>query len=65
MGSALLLIAQLYRVEKRARPLTSKDRLQLRQAGSRPILDKLRDYLLEIEQEVLPRVRRVGPSATH
>jgi transposase len=55
MGLALLLIAQLYRVEKRARSLTSKDRLELRQLQSRPILDKLRDYLLEVRDEVLPK----------
>ena len=55
MGPALLLIAQLYRVEKDARPLTAEDRLSLRQVESRPILDKLSDYLLEIQAEVLPK----------
>lgn len=55
MGPALLLIAQLYRVEKHARGLASEDRLRLRQLQSRPILDKLRDYLLEIQAEVLPK----------
>jgi hypothetical protein len=55
MGPALLLIAQLYRVEKGARSLSGWERLRLRQLHSRPILDKLRDYLLEIEAEVLPK----------
>jgi transposase len=55
MGPALLLIAQLYRVEKHARLLTSSDRLGLRQLQSKPILDKLRSYLLEIQTEVLPK----------
>jgi transposase len=55
MGPALLLIAKLYGVEKQARPLTAEDRLQLRQRESRPILDKLHDYLLEIEAQVLPK----------
>ena len=55
MGPALLLIAQLYRVEKEARPLTAEDRLRLRQLQSRPILDKLHDYLLEIQAEILPK----------
>jgi transposase len=55
MGPALLLIAQLYRVEKQARTLSSEDRLRLRQLQSRPILDKLQDYLLEIQAEVLPK----------
>ena len=55
MGPALLLIAQLYRVEKQARSLTAEDRLRLRQLQSQPILEKLRDYLLEIQAEVLPK----------
>jgi transposase len=55
MGPALLLVAQLYRVEQQARPITPEDRLQLRQRQSRPILDKLRDYLREIQGEVLPK----------
>ncbi len=55
MGPALLLIAQLYRVEKQARPLTAEDRLRLRQLQSQPILEKLRNYLLEIQVEVLPK----------
>jgi transposase len=55
MGPALLLIAQMYRVEKQARSLTAPERLQLRQLQSRPILDKLRSYLLEIEPAVLPK----------
>ena len=55
MGPALLLIAQLYRVEKQARPLTAEDRIRLRHLQSQPILEKLRNYLLEIQGEVLPK----------
>jgi hypothetical protein len=55
MGVALSLIAQLYAVEKQVRPLTASERLELRQLESRPILDKLHGYLLEIEMEVLPK----------
>ena len=55
MGPALLLIAQLYRVEQQARPLSSEQRLGLRQRESRPLLDKLHDYLWEIQGEVLPK----------
>jgi hypothetical protein len=55
MGPALLLIAQLYRVEKRVQSLTAEERLQLRRIESRPILDKLHDYLLEIQPQVLPK----------
>jgi transposase len=55
MGPALWLIAQLYGVEKEARPLTAEDRLGLRQLRSQPILDKLRNYLFELQAEVLPK----------
>lgn len=55
MGPALLLIAQLYRLEQEARPMTPEDRLRLRRHQSRPILDKLRDYLQAIQIEVLPK----------
>jgi transposase len=55
MGPALLLIAQLYQVEEHARALTVEERLRLRQFESRPILDKLNHYLLEIQAEVLPK----------
>jgi hypothetical protein len=55
MGPALLLIAELYRIEDRARRLTAEDRLRLRQHDSKPVLGKLRDYLVEIGAEVLPK----------
>src|SRR3954452_20941618 len=55
MGAALLLIAQLYRVERRAQLLAPQGRLELRQFESRPILKKLHNYLREIEAEVLPK----------
>lgn len=55
MGPALLSIAQLYRVEKQARRLAPEDRLELRQLQARPILDKLHQYLLEIQAEALPK----------
>ena len=55
MGPALLLIAQLYQVEKQARGLAAQDRLRLRQLQSCPVLDKLRDYLLDIQIELLPK----------
>jgi transposase len=55
MGPALFLIAQLYRVEERARGWSAEARLELRQREARPILDKLHGYLLEIQAEVLPK----------
>jgi transposase len=55
MGPALLLIAQLYRVEKHAKGLSAAQRLALRQRQGKPIAEKLHDYLLEIERELLPK----------
>jgi transposase len=55
MGPALLLIAQLYRVEERAREWSAEERLALRQRESRPVLEKLHGYLLEMQAEVLPK----------
>jgi hypothetical protein len=54
-GPVLLLIAQLYRVERQARGWSAEERLALRQRESRPVLNKLHDYLLEIQSEVLPK----------
>jgi transposase len=55
MGPVLLLIAQLYRVEKQARSISAEDRLRLRQLQAKPILNKLHQYLLELDAEVLPK----------
>jgi len=55
MGPALLLIAHLYRVEEQARGWSAEGRLALRQRESRPVLDKLHGYLLEIQADVLPK----------
>jgi hypothetical protein len=55
MGPALLLIAQLYRVEKQAGSLSAEDRLRLRRLEAKPILEKLHQYLVDIEAEVLPK----------
>lgn len=60
MGPALALIAQLYKVEDLARGLSAQDRLQTRQRLSRPVINKLHDYLLRIRSEVLPK----SPAAT-
>jgi len=54
-GPGLFLIAQLYGVEEAARALGADDRLRQRQLQSRPILDKLGNYLEEIRLEVLPK----------
>ena len=55
MGVLLLLISQLYRLEKEAAPLSPADRHQLRQTHARPILQKIHDYLLSLESAVLPK----------
>jgi hypothetical protein len=57
MSAVLLLIAQLYAVEKIARRSgLSGDELRLaREHGARPALDRLRAYLIEIQNQVLPK----------
>lgn len=57
MGSALHLIARLYRVEERAKALSlsAEQRLKLRQQVSSRLIDKLHRYLLKLQQEVLPK----------
>jgi transposase len=55
MGPVLLLISELYRIEERARGLDPHERLRLRQAESIPILNRLHDYLMEIQIEVTPK----------
>jgi transposase len=42
-------------VEREAWPSTAEDRLGLRQLQSQPILEKLHNYLSEIQAEVLPK----------
>ena len=57
MRTVLLLIAQLYRIEQRARErgLVGEDLHVLRQTGARPVLDKLETYLLECREQLLPK----------
>jgi transposase len=55
LGPALHLISRLYAVEERAKGLSGEERLKLRQRLSAPVMDKLRRYLLEIREEVLPK----------
>jgi transposase len=55
MGPALHLIARLYSVEDRAKGLTGQERLELRQRLSAPVMEKLHKYLLEMQEEVLPK----------
>jgi transposase len=57
MGPALHLIARLYAVEDRAKALSlsAEQRLALRQRVSARLLEKLHQYLLELQPEVLPK----------
>jgi transposase len=57
MGPALHLIARLYAVEERAKALSlsAEQRLALRQRVSARLMGKLEQYLLELQQEVLPK----------
>lgn len=57
MGRALHLIARFYAVEERAKALalTAEQRLALRQRVSKKVLDQLHRYLLQLQQDVLPK----------
>lgn len=57
MRTVLLLIAQLYAVEKlaRDRDLRGEDLLLLREQGARPVLVRLQAYLLDIRNQLLPK----------
>jgi transposase len=57
MRTILLLIAELYRMEKlaRERGLAGDDLLVLREQGARPVLEKLHAYLLEAREQLLPK----------
>src|SRR5579863_3991602 len=57
MGPALHLIARLYAVEERAKALSlaAEQRLALRQRVSARLIDRLHQYLLELQPEVLPK----------
>jgi transposase len=57
MSAVLLMVAQLYAVEKTARVagLVGEDLHLAREHGSRPVLDRLHQYLIKIQDEVLPK----------
>jgi transposase len=55
MGPALHLIGRVYGVEDRARGLTGEERLELRRRLSAPVMEKLHRYLLDLQEEVLPK----------
>jgi transposase len=57
MRTILLMIAELYRVEKlaRERGLTGEDLRLVREQGVGPVLEKLYAYLLGVREELLPK----------
>jgi transposase len=57
MRTVLLLIAQLYGVERTARErgMRGEELRLLREHGSRPVLERLRAYLLQIQDKLLPK----------
>jgi transposase len=57
MRTVLLLIAQLYQVERlaRQRALRGEELRLLREHGARPVLEKIHAYLEEIREQVLPK----------
>jgi hypothetical protein len=54
------MIARLYDVEDRARPLPAADRLAMRQAESVPVLSRLRAELDRLKAELLPKSALAG-----
>lgn len=64
MGPALLLIAQLYRVEQRARGMSSQQRLRLRQRHSQAFWSNCTITWRRSNPKCCPRVRRGGRCAT-
>ena len=57
MRTLLLMIAELYRVEKlaRQRALRGEDLRLMREQGARPVLEKLHAYLRAIQEQLLPK----------
>ena len=57
MRTLLLMIAELYGVEKlaRQRGLRGEELRLLREQGARPVLHKIHGYLLQIREELLPK----------
>jgi transposase len=49
------LIGDLFAVERQARGFSVEGRLALRQAQSVPVLEKLREKLLDWKQQLLPK----------
>lgn len=60
MGPVLALIAKLYAVEHKARTRSAAERLALRQLESKPVLEQLHGYLLELKGELLPKSAAAG-----
>ncbi len=57
-------IRQLYDIEDRARDFTPLDRQLLRQLESKPILDRIENYLDELSQRTLPK-SALGKAVTY
>jgi len=51
----LVLIQQLYKIERQARPLTATERTVYRTQHAQPVLDKLRDWLEQSLPQVPPK----------
>jgi transposase len=61
MRTVLLLIAQLYAVQRTARErgFEGKPLRLLHEHGSRPVLERLHAYLLEIQHQLCPKAKPV------
>jgi transposase len=54
-AEALGLIGNLFAIEERAKPLSCADRLSMRQAQSAPVLEQLRQRMLDWKGQLLPK----------
>ena len=51
----LKLIAELYKIEKRVKALSREERQAMREKKSKPTLDKLKEFLDDLNERTLPR----------
>lgn len=61
---ALKLIGKLYKIEKNAKEVSPEERYRRRQALSKPIIDKLHEWLMAIQPTVPPKLA-LGKALTY
>lgn len=63
-NKALVLIAKLYQIERKAKTLSSTERAALREKESKPIVSQFHDWLVEHHHKVLPK-SKLGEAFTY